>query len=142
MVRLIALGKKITHRFPARYKNTYDGGVTHPKISEGKIHKVYTKAPFGSKGLKKSKPLLEVYVNDIELITLGDMIDEDARNEGFASLNAFVKYWDRVWFTKGLKFDNHHFQPVWVIYFELDEILPAGKKLIEKIDQEIKNRSR
>jgi hypothetical protein len=142
MVRLIALGKKITHRFPARYKNNYDGGVTHPKISEGKIHKVYTKAPFGSKGLKKSKPLLEVYVNDIELITLGDMIDEDARNEGFASLNAFVKYWDRVWFTKGLKFDNHHFHPVWVIYFELDEILPAGKKLIEKIEQEIKNRSR
>ena len=70
------------------------------------------------------------------------MIEEDAKLEGFATLNAFVKYWDRVWFKKGLKFDNHPFQPVWVIYFELDEILPDGKKLIEKIEQELKVRSR
>lgn len=137
MVRLIALGKKTTHRFPANYRQDSDG-VTHPKVSEGKVHKIYTKAPFGSKGVPSTKPLLEVYINDIELITLGDMIEEDARLEGFASLNAFVKYWDRVWFIKGLKFDNNPFQPVWVIYFTFDELLPAGKKLIEKIEQEIK----
>lgn len=139
MVRLIALGKKTTHRFPANYKRN-SPNVTHPKIVEGSVHKVYIEAPFGKDGNPKAKPMLSVYIEDIELFPLGDIMEEDARMEGFASLNAFIKYWDRVWFTKGLKFDNHPYHPVWTIYFDLEEIFPAGKKLIDEIENKLKNR--
>lgn len=136
MVRLIALGKKVTHRFPANYRKD-SPDVTHPKIVEGSIHKVYTEAPFGKDGNPKAQPMLSVYIEDIELMPLGDMIEEDARNEGFATLNAFVSYWDKVWFTKGLKFDNHLHHPVWVVYLDLEEIFPAGKKLIAQIEKRL-----
>jgi len=137
MVRLIALGKKTTHRFPASYKrNSYL--VTHPKISEDTIHKVYTEAPFGKDGNPKAKPMLSVYIEELELMPLGDMLEEDAEDEGFASFNAFVKYWDKVWFTKGLKFDNHPHHPVWVVHFDLEKILPAGKKLIADLEKKLK----
>jgi hypothetical protein len=139
LVRLIALGKKTTHRFPANYKaRTLE--VTHPKISEGNIHKVYTRAPFGKDGDPDAEPLLEVMVDSVELEPLGDMTNEDARNEGFASLETFITYWNKVWFNKALKYQNNMYHPVWIIAFEHRKTLPAGDRLIKRIESKLKSK--
>ena len=134
LVRLIALGKKTAHRFPANRKiNT--GKVTHPKIVAGKVHLVYTEAPFGRDGNPDAKPLVEVMIESVDLDVLGDMTDDQARLEGFASVEAFKVYWDRVWYHKAIRFDQHRYHPVWVVSFRLQKILPDGKRRITKLER-------
>ena len=140
LVRLVALGKKTTHRFPANYRE-YTGQVTHPKISPGKSHKVYTEAPFGVFGNSKAEPLLEVLVTSVELDILGDITDAEVRQEGFASRDAYVVWWDRTWFRKGLKFENHLHHPVWVVSFKLERTLPAGDRLIQRLEKRSRTQS-
>ena len=134
LVRLIALGKKTTHRFPGHYKpgtNT----VTNPKIGPGIVHKVYMKAPFGSDGDPDAEPVLLVTVESVDLDVLCDTTTEDARAEGFASLEAFVEYWNKKWAPKAIAYRAHMYHPVWVVQFTLKEILPAGKKIIDKLEK-------
>jgi hypothetical protein len=132
LIRLIALGKKTTHRFPANRKvNT--GRVTHPKIVAGKVHRVYTEAPFGRDGNPDAEPLVEVMINSVEPDTLGAITEEEARLEGFASVEAFATYWDRAYYHKALLFHRHQFHPVWIVSFTYKRTLPAGEKLIAKL---------
>ena len=134
LVRLIALGKKTTHRFPANRKvNT--GQVTHPKIVAGKVHRVYTEAPFGRDGNPDAEPLVEVMIDSVEPDTLGSITDEDARLEGFASVEAFATYWDRAYYHKALLFHRHQFHPVWIVSFTYRKTLPAGEKLIKSLER-------
>jgi len=139
LVRLIALGKKITHRFPAQFKLGSDE-VTHPKIAEGKVHKVYNVAPFGSDGDPEAQPLLTIMIERVELSPLGDITEEEARLEGFASLETFIGYWNRVWFNRALKFENNRYHPVWVISFQLLEILPDGETLLEELERDLRKK--
>jgi hypothetical protein len=139
LVRLIAIGKKTAHRFPAQRK-AVTGEVTHPKIVAGKVHKVYTEAPFGRDGNPDAQPLLEVMINEVELDVLGDMTEEDARREGFSSVAAFKVFWDRIWYHKALRFDTHLYHPVWIVSFHLEEVLPAGKKVIRRVENAMKKR--
>jgi hypothetical protein len=134
LVRLIVLGKKTTHRFPANRKvNT--GQVTHPKIVAGKVHRVYTEAPFGRDGNPDAKPLVEVMVDSVESDTLGSITDEEARLEGFASVEAYATYWDRAYYHKALLFHRHQYHPVWIVSFTYRKTLPAGKELITRLEQ-------
>jgi len=139
LVRLIAIGKKTAHRFPAQRKAA-TGKVTHPKIVAGKVHKVYAEAPFGRDGNPDAKPLVVVMVDDVVLDVLGDITDAEARREGFASVAAFKVFWDRAWYHKALHFDTHRYHPVWVVSFSLREVLPAGKKLVRRIERELRDR--
>ena len=138
LVRLVAIGKKTAHRFPAQRKVT--GEVTHPKIVAGKVHKVYAEAPFGRDGNPDAEPLVTVMVEAVELDVLGDITDAEARREGFASVSAFRVFWDRIWYHKSLHFDTHRYHPVWVVNFSLREVLPAGQKLVRRIERELKER--
>ena len=141
LVRLIALGKKTTHRFPAKYKagaNT----VTNPKIKPGIVHRVYLKAPFGRDGDPEAKPLLLVTVQSVDLDVLCDTTEDDARAEGFASLATFVAYWDKKWAQKSVSYHSHMYNPVWVVQFELKEILPAGQKIIDQIEKKSKRKKK
>lgn len=134
LVRLIALGKKTTHRFPANYKpGTQD--VTNPKIRPGIVHRVYMKAPFGKDGDPDAKPLLLVDVKSVTLDVLCDTTDEDVREEGFASLETFIKYWNNKWARKSLRYHIHMYHPIWVVRFKLKEILPAGQKIIDILER-------
>jgi hypothetical protein len=133
LVRLIAIGKKRRHTFPASYRvDTRE--VTHPKITEGKVHKVYTRAPFGSRGDPDAQPLLEVMVTEVRLDVLADLTDEDARGEGFASLDAFAVWWNRVYYNKSKTFRSDPHCPVWVIEFDLQSVLPAGQQVIDRLE--------
>lgn len=138
LVRLIALGKKTTHRFPAHYKPGTNK-VTNPKIRPGIVHRVYTEVPFGRDGNPDAQPLLLIDVESVELDILCDTTEADARTEGFASLEAFVLYWDQKWEKKALKFASSMYNPVWVVKFKLREVLPAGKKIIAKIEKQKKS---
>ena len=134
LVRLIVIGKKTVHRFPANRKIA-TGKVTHPKIVAGKVHLVYTEAPFGRDGNPDAKPLVEVMIEAVELDVLGDMTDDQAQLEGFASVDAFKVYWDRVWYHKAIRFDRHRYHPVWVVLFRLHKVLSDGRKLIAKLEK-------
>lgn len=141
LVRLIALGKKTTHRFPARYKlgtNT----VTRSKIRPGIVHKVYMRAPFGRDGDPSVEPVLLVMVKSVDLDVLCDTTEEDVRTEGFASLEAFVAYWDNKWALKSLTYHAHMYQPIWVVKFKLKEILPTGKKIIDQLEKKSKRKKK
>jgi hypothetical protein len=137
LVRLIALGKKTAHRFPARYKPG-NNAVTNPKIRAGFVHRVYLEPPFGRDGNPEAQPVLLIDVQSVTLDVLCDTTEEDARLEGFASLEAFVRYWDQKWEKKALRYSSSLYNPVWVVKFSLKEILPAGKKIIDKIDKQKK----
>ena len=134
LVRLIAIGKKTTHRFPANRK-VETGEVSHPKIVAGKAHKVYTEAPFGRDGNPDSKPLLEVMIDDVYADILGDITAEQAVIEGFASVDAFKTYWDRAYYHKALLFERNRFHPVWVVVFSLRQILRDGELLIKRLER-------
>ena len=134
LIRLIALGKKTTHRFPANRK-VDTGQVTHPKIVAGKVHMIYTEAPFGRDGNPDAEPLLEVMIDSVEPDILGEITDEEAKLEGFASVDAFATYWDRAYYHKSLLFHRHRYHPVWVVSFTYRKTLPAGKKLIAKLER-------
>jgi hypothetical protein len=135
LIRLIALGKKTTHRFPARYR-PHTNQVTHPKIRAGVVHRVYLEPPFGRDGNPSAKPMLLINVESVTLDVLCDTTEDDARSEGFASLEAFVRYWDQKWEKKALKYSASLYNPVWVVGFRLKEILPAGRKVIAKIEKQ------
>lgn len=141
LVRLIALGKKTTHRFPANYKPGTNA-VTHSKIRPGIVHKVYIRAPFGKDGDPDAEPLLLVTVRSVDLDVLCDTTVEDARAEGFASLEAFVAYWDNKWAQKSISYHTHMYHPVWVVQFELKEILPAGQKIIDQLEKKSKRKKK
>lgn len=134
LVRLVALGKKTAHRFPANYRQ-FSGQVAHPKISPGKVHKVYTEAPFGRFGNPNASPLLEVLVTSVELDILGDITEAEVRQEGFSSRDAYIVWWDRTWFRKGLKFENHLHNPIWVVSFEFKRTLEAGDRLLKRLEK-------
>lgn len=134
LVRLIALGKKTTHRFPANRK-VDTGQVTHPKIVAGKVHRVYTEAPFGRDGNPDAEPLVEVMIDSVEPDTLGSITDEEAKLEGFASVEAFATYWDRAYYHKALLFYRNRFHPVWIVSFTYRKTLPAGEKLIKRLER-------
>ena len=134
LVRLIALGKKTSHRFPANRKID-TGKVTHSKIVVGKVHRVYTVAPFGRDGDPDSKPLVEVMIEDVYVDILGDITPEQARAEGFASIDAFRSYWDRAYYHKALSFEKNRYHPVWVVIFKLHKILKDGERLIKKLER-------
>lgn len=138
-IRLIAVGKKKTHRFPANRK--MNGQLTNPKMALGRIHKVYTQAPFGKDGNPKAKPMLEVRIDNFEPSVLSDITEEEARIEGFASVQMFANFWDRVYAHKGIQFDRDRFKPIWVVSFTLAKVLPAGKKLIKKLEEEAKEKA-
>lgn len=134
LVRLIALGKKTTHRFPAKYKpGTQD--VTNPKIRPGIVHRVYLKAPFGRDGDPDAKPLLLVDVESVDLDVLCDTTEEDAMEEGFASLDSFIQYWNKKWAKKSIKYSMHMYHPIWVVRFKHKETLPDGQKIIDAIEK-------
>jgi hypothetical protein len=139
LVRLIALGKKTTHRFPAHYKSGTNR-VTNPKIRPGIVHRVYLEPPFGRDGNPDAQPMILIDVESVTLDVLCDTTDEDARTEGFASLEAFVRYWDEKWEKKALRYASSLYNPVWVVKFKLREVLPAGKKIIAKIEKQRKNK--
>jgi hypothetical protein len=135
LVRLIAIGKKGRHTFPANYRvDTRE--VCHPKITVGTVHKVYTRAPFGSKGDPEADPLLEVIPTNIRLDVLGDLDDGDARGEGFASIDAFAKWWNKVYYDKAKTFRSDPHCPVWVIEFDLKSVLPAGQRVIDRLERQ------
>jgi hypothetical protein len=133
LIRLIILGKKTAHRFPATYRRT--GEITIPKIAPGRVHKVYKRAPFGSDGNPKERPLAEVMIEEVTSDVLGDVTLEEARLEGFCSIEAFQIWWNRRWYHKGLNTKNHKIYPVWVIRFSLVKVLPAGKRLMRRLDE-------
>jgi hypothetical protein len=133
LVPLIARGTKTTHRFPASYR--MNGEIAHPKITAGTVHKVYVHAPFGSGRKSDAKPLAEVLVTNIQAGALGDTNDEDVRTDGFASLEAFVLWWNRVFYKKALRFDSHIHHPIWIVTFELQQMLPAGEKLVQALER-------
>jgi hypothetical protein len=141
LVRLVALGKKTTHRFPANYREG-SGQVSHPKISPGNVHRVYTVAPFGVFGDPDADPLLEVLVTSVELDILGDITNEEVRQEGFLTRAAYEVWWDRTWFRKGLKFENHLHNPVWVVAFKFERTLPAGDRLIKRLENRTRTQSK
>jgi hypothetical protein len=138
LVRLIALGKKTTHRFPAHYKPR-SNQVTNPKIRSGFVHRVYLEPPFGRDGNPDAQPVLLIDVESVTLDVLCDTTEEDARSEGFATLEAFVRYWDQKWEKKALRYSSSLYNPVWVVKFKLKEVLPAGKKIIAKIEKQKKS---
>jgi hypothetical protein len=140
LVRLIAIGKKRRHTFPASYRAD-TRRVTHPKISVGKVHKVYTRAPFGSRGDPDAEPLLEVVPTDIRLDVLADLTDEDARGEGFSNLDAYAAWWNKVYYNKAKTFRSDPHCPVWIIEFQLESVLPAGQKVIDRLESSIKAKS-
>jgi hypothetical protein len=144
LVRLIAIGKKTRHTFPANYRD--DGQVCQPKISSGKVHKVYTKAPFGKYGDPNAKPMVAVYIEDVYLDVLMDLADEDAWPEGFADINAFIRYWNALYHPehgrkKALTYANAPHTPVWVVKFRLDQVLPAGKLLVDRLESRVNRTS-
>lgn len=134
LIRLIALGKKRRHTFPANYRID-TRKVCHPKVSIGVMHKVYIRAPFGNHGDPDAEPLLAVLVTDIRLDVLADLDEEDARGEGFASLDAYAKWWNAVYANKAKTFRADPHSPVWIISFELRDVLPAGKTMIERLER-------
>jgi hypothetical protein len=133
LVPLLAKGLKTTHRFPASYR--MDRTIAHPKITPGTVHKVYVHAPFGSGGKQDAQPMAEVYIKDVRAGALGDTNDEDVRTDGFASLEAFVRWWDRIFYKKALRFDAHLHHPIWIVTFELKRMLPAGEQLVRKLEK-------
>lgn len=133
LIRLIILGKKTAHRFPANYRE--DGQITHPKITPRKKHKVYRNAPFGVDGDPNVKPLAEVMITKVHSDTLGDVTEEEVLEEGFASLDAFKIWWNRRWYHDGLNYRNHKIHPIWVIKFKFLRILPAGKELMKRLEE-------
>lgn len=137
MVRLIAIGKKTTHRFLANRK-IETGEVTHPKIAAGKIHKVYTQAPFGTDGNPDAPPLLEVMIDKVEPDVLNSLTLKDARSDGYASVEAFVAAWNVMHKPKAMYFEKNLFSPIWVVSFTFKNLLPAGEKLIKKIERQMK----
>lgn len=141
LVRLIALGKKTTHRFPANYKpGTQD--ITNPKIRPGIVHKVYLKAPFGRDGDPDAKPLLLVDVESVDLDVLCDTTEEDAIEEGFASMEAFIGYWNKKWAKKSIRYHIHMYHPIWVVRFKYKETLPEGKKIIDALEKRMKSKAK
>lgn len=141
LVRLIAIGKKTTHRFPANRKvNT--GQITHPKISAGKVHKVYTQAPFGDGGNPDASPLLEVMIDSVDPEVLGSLTLEDARSDGYASIEAFVAAWDNTYRHKPIYFHLNQFRPIWIVSFTFRNLLPAGEKLIKKLERQAKKQKK
>lgn len=137
LIRLIALGKKTTHRFPARYKPVTNQ-VTHPKITTGVVHRVYLEPPFGRDGNPNAKPTMLIDVQSVDLDILCDISEADAHAEGFASLESFIKYWDKKWIKKALRYSSSMYNPIWVVKFKLREILPEGKKIIAKLEKQNK----
>jgi hypothetical protein len=73
---------------------------------------------------------------------LCDTTLEDAKSEGFASLETFVAYWDKKWASKSVSYHAHMYHPVWVVQFELKEILPAGKKIIDQLEKKSKRKKK
>lgn len=141
LVRLIIIGKKTRHTFPATYRD--NGEVCNPKIAAGKIHKVFTKAPFGKYGDPNSKPVASVYIEDVYLDVLVDLEDLDARREGFADMNAFIRYWNALYDPalgrkKPVIFGNNPHTPVWIASFRLKETLPAGQQLVDRLEARMK----
>lgn len=141
LVRLIALGKKTVHRFPSRFRHG-TSELTHPKISPGVIHKVYTQAPFGRDGNPDARPLLEVMILSVEAEPLGDINHEEANLEGFATTDAFIRAWNAVYTQKAIRFAANMYHPVWRVEFELEKILPDGQKMIDKIEKKIRSSRR
>jgi hypothetical protein len=135
LVRLIILGKKTTHRFPASYRP--NGDITNPKIVVGKKHKVYTRAPFGRDGDRSSEPLLEVIITDVHSDNLGDTNNDEAITEGFRSIEAFRIWWDKTWGYRNILFEKNLIYPVWVISFKFSKILPAGEKLMKRLEKKL-----
>lgn len=136
LVRLIAIGKKTAHRFPANRK-IETGELTWPKMAVGKVHKVYTTAPFGNGGDPNAPPLLEVIIEDFEPDVLGAITEEEARREGFASVDAFIIYWDRIYGHRPIYFEKSRFHPVWIVTFKFKKLLPAGRRMMKRLEQEI-----
>ena len=130
LVRLVLIGKKTRHTFPAQYRKG-SGELTQPKIIAGREHYVYDHAPFGSYGSPDTEPLGVVYIESVNPDVLSDLTDADVKLEGFASLSVFRTYWNDVWSKKGLDFDKNRLHPVWTIHFKLKTVLPAGVALLE-----------
>jgi len=137
LIRLIALGKKTQHRFPANRKID-TGQLTIPKMAPGKIHKVYQRAPFGYGGNPDSPPLLEIFIESVEPDVLGSLTEADARAEGYATKEAFIAAWDYMYRDKPIHFHLNQFRPIWVASFTLHKRLPAGDRLIKKLEQKLK----
>lgn len=139
LVVLIAKGIKTAHRIPASVDA--EGRVRHPRISPSDQvlkshperdphHKVYVHSPHGSHGNPYEPPRLTVDVRSVERAMLADMRDEDAQAEGFSNLYAYRDYWNRHK-HKDKKWYAWSYRPIWVIYFTIAQILPAGEELIE-----------
>jgi hypothetical protein len=128
LLPLIVSGAKKQHQFPASYR--HDGSISHPKMTPGQIHKIYIKAPFGSGGDPSAKPLAEVEIVDLVASVLGDMTEEDANFEGFRTLTAYVRWFDRIYYKKGIRFGKDLLHPVWIVYFDFVRLLPAGEALL------------
>lgn len=133
LLPLIVDGAKTQHQFPASYRS--DGSITHPKMTSGQIHKIYIKAPFGSGGDPSAKPLAEVQVVELVPSVLGDMTNDDARSEGFASLEGYIKWFDRIYYKKAIRFGKDLMRPVWIVYFEFVRLLPAGQKVVAELSK-------
>ena len=136
LIRLIVIGKKRRHTFPANYRID-TRRVCQPKISVGATHKVFTRAPFGRNGDPDAEPLLEVIPTNIRLDVLGDLDDGDAIGEGFASIDAFAKWWNRNYYDKSKTFRSDPHCPVWVIEFDLEKVLPAGQQMIDRLERKV-----
>jgi hypothetical protein len=67
-----------------------------------------------------------------------DLDDDDAREDGFADINAFVRYWNALYHStrgrkKALSYANNPHTPVWVAKFRLHRVLHAGQKLVDRL---------
>ncbi|MHC4298880.1 MAG: ASCH domain-containing protein [Planctomycetota bacterium] len=89
-------------------------------------------------GNPNAKPLLEVVVTDLEPGILNEMTDEDARREGFASLDAYKIYWDRIYYHKAIYFEKNRFRPIWITTFKFKSLFPSGQQMMERLEKELK----
>jgi hypothetical protein len=87
--------------------------------------------------------MVDVYIENVYLDVLMDLANEDARPEGFADINAFIRYWNALYHPqhgrkKAVTYANAPHTPVWVAKFHLEEVLPAGKRLVDRLEARTK----
>jgi hypothetical protein len=134
LIRLIALGKKTDAPIPCESQGEYRAShAPQDRRRQGASSLYRSEKPFGRDGNPDAEPLVEVMINSVEPDTLGAITEEEARLEGFASVEAFATYWDRAYYHKALLFHRHQFHPVWIVSFTYKRTLPAGEKLIAKL---------
>jgi hypothetical protein len=84
---------KTVHHWPAGV--AADGNLCRPKMKVGATHVVYEHAPQGRFGNKYEPPMIFVMIDGIGHDCPFDWQEEDMPAEGFESVEAYGRWWDR-----------------------------------------------